>query len=224
MPASLVGNGPTPTLRGATLREANWGGHATGEFSRTRLGHRPATDGPATALASRLAICGVLLVGGCGTSVESDPDAGSDAATDAEGDADPNAPRLVVGTGFSAYEPVDDGDEVRIIEGTQGGFHIWGGFVATNISPRGVEIEFDASVAGREIGRVSYVDDLVFEDDAPVEPGEGYEYAGVSVFLAADVDPMAVSGSRVTLTGRVQDATGVVVTDSVEVIAVCCAF
>ena len=24
-----------PTLRGATLREANWGGHATGEFSRT---------------------------------------------------------------------------------------------------------------------------------------------------------------------------------------------
>lgn len=42
---------------------------------------------------------------------------------------------VVIGTGQDAFEPLADGDEVPVIQGPQGGFHILGAFYATGIEP-----------------------------------------------------------------------------------------
>ena len=38
-----------------------------------------------------------------------------------------------VGGGEASWEDIEDGDEVEVIAGTQGGFHVWGSVRATGV-------------------------------------------------------------------------------------------
>lgn len=42
---------------------------------------------------------------------------------------------ITIGTGQDSFEALVDGDEVPVIQGPQGGFHIFGSFWATGIEP-----------------------------------------------------------------------------------------
>lgn len=58
-------------------------------------------------------------------------DDGHDGAVDCE---DP-APQLAVGTGSEAFEGLEEGGEVTIWRGPQGGWHVYGSLVAAHLDP-----------------------------------------------------------------------------------------
>lgn len=154
----------------------------------------------------------VLCTACGGDTEEPSPDSG---VPDADTGAD--EAYVTIGTGFPSYIPVSDGDTLPIIEGIQGGFHLWGGFEVSGLEPSGLIIEFDLVWNGDRIGGASYSDELWGDADP-------YEYGGVAVIFSDNDLPMQVDGETVTVSVRLEDTAGVVVTDSVEVIPECCSF
>jgi len=58
------------------------------------------------------------------------------ACSGADGDSADAAPAAVtVGTGYDAFESLTDGDDIYVVQGPQGGFHVFGSFWATGIDP-----------------------------------------------------------------------------------------
>lgn len=149
---------------------------------------------------------------------------GPGAESDANGTPGDAAIRL--GTGFPDYVPLEPGQDVDIIEGIQGGFHIWGGFLVRGIDPVGVTISFDLEYNGAPAASVTYQDDLrdAFDPERHSAPEADwqYAYAGVAVILYDALDPDEVSGDPVRISVRVRDSRGVEVSDTIEVRAVCC--
>lgn len=160
-----------------------------------------------------IALCAV----GCGA--EGDGTDTPDAAV-----LDTNVPDelyVSLGTGFPDFESIDGTlPELPIIEGIQGGYHVWGGFIASGIDPDDLLIDFQLLLDGELVAVASYVDDL--RDTVVVEGVERYAYAGVAVVFANEVDPLAVSGSTFTFSVALTDAQGQTLTDSTDIRAVCC--
>lgn len=156
----------------------------------------------------------LLLLGlvSCGSDTENpdDPDTGSDTPT-------ASLASVEIGTGFQSFVPVPEGQTLPIIEGIQGGFHLWGGFRAEGLARRNLTIEFDIEWNGESIGAASYLDDLIGESPP-------FEYGGVAVIFYDNDMPTQVSGETVTLSVTLRDTAGVTASDSVEVIPECCSF
>ncbi len=75
-------------------------------------------------------ICLMLLACDCGDDT-TPADAGADTATtpdsgdrDADRDADVGSARIEVGTGLTDFVEVEDGDDVELVMGSQGGWHV----------------------------------------------------------------------------------------------------
>lgn len=158
-----------------------------------------------------------ILAASCGEDTEADTDLDAADTTD-QGEADGvSESYVVIGTGFPSYVSVTDGDTLPIIEGIQGGFHLWGGFEVSGLQPQDLTIEFVLEWNGERIGGASYTDDLWGDADP-------YEYGGVAIIFNDNDLPTQVSGEAVTVSVRLEDTTGVVVSDSAEVIPECCSF
>ncbi|MFW6050062.1 MAG: hypothetical protein ACODAU_02740 [Myxococcota bacterium] len=129
----------------------------------------------------------VLLVAGC---KGGEPQVGGDAG----------AAWLEVGGGEWQFEPLEDGQEVELVRGGQGGYHVWVSLRAGGVDPDNVRMSITTeilSLAGSESG--STLDrDL---GSAP-EPGT-YHYIGWPAVLpepgCADGEEVEV---RVTITDR----------------------
>jgi len=72
---------------------------------------------------------------GCGAEAGDDDTGGTgdDDAAAADIDCGDSDPQLVCGTGDSGYQPLAEGDEVTIIHGPQGGWHLTGAFATANL-------------------------------------------------------------------------------------------
>lgn len=163
----------------------------------------------------------LAVAAGCGADGEDPSDAGSDGGSDAANAA------LVIGTGFPDFEALELGQEVPIIEGIQGGFHIWGGFLIRGVDPDDLSIDFTAELDGEVVASARYQDDLYLAFDPEAWPAfaDGawdYAYAAVAVIFDDAIDPDAISGSRLSFDVTVTDRNGVTVADSTEVVAICC--
>jgi hypothetical protein len=62
----------------------------------------------------------------------------------------PGPPDVTLGTGYDQFVPVDDGADVPIIMGLQGGYHIWGSVRARYVDPRQVHLVFTLYLAGQD--------------------------------------------------------------------------
>ena len=102
-----------------------------------------------------------------------------------------------------------------IIRGMQGGYHVYGGFEVSGISPGDVTIDFEILLDGESIAVAAYQD--VLQGDGPT-----YRYAGVAVILYDNVEPDDVSERTVEMTVRVEDRRGVVLEDSITLVPICC--
>lgn len=83
-------------------------------------------------------------------------------------DATPTGvPDLLVGTGQYAFERVEEGGDVPIIFGPQGGYHIWVGVLAENVERRCVaEVRMALlDEAPTPVGNPLYFDVELFEAD-----------------------------------------------------------
>lgn len=133
-------------------------------------------------------------------------------------DASPAAEGWVeLGTGARRYEPLAAGEEVPIIRGPQGGFHVWGGFRGDGFADCEVRIRFELSIDGVPYAAADYT-----EFGLPRGDDGAFDYAAVAVVYEQNGDVEATSGRTMTLRLAVEADDGQVLTDSVDVVPVCC--
>jgi len=165
------------------------------------------------------ALCAVV---GCDSD---DGTGGGDAMVGAVADADPfvtmppdvGEPWIELGTGARRFETLEEGAEVPIIAGIQGGFHVWGAFRGGGFRGTDAAIDFSLELDGEELGAAHYT-------EPQLERGSDgrLDYPGVAVVFARNEDVEPSSGRTMRLSVRVEDADGVVLTASIEIVPVCC--
>lgn len=143
-----------------------------------------------------------------------------------------SGPTLEYGVGEDFFEPIGEGDEILVVYGPQGGYHLDASIRAQGIDPgdhrnvadpRNPRIEMEARDAKGDL--VSGVDKK--GDDGIIRLQQGlaptcnpdvFEIGGRRIFLlASDTD---LNGQTLTVTVRLEDADGVQLSDTVEVVAV----
>ena len=139
-------------------------------------------------------------------------------ATDTSMDAaDAEAAYVQIGTGEAIYEAIEETTQLSWVQGFQGGFHIWGGFLADGFDPMDVMHSWEIEHNGEVIASTIWIDDL------PRVLGR-YEFAGVTVTLGPSLAPEDLDGETVTMTVTIESQDGTVVSDSIDVVTVCCEF
>jgi len=96
--------------------------------------------------------------------------------TDTTDDADVSERALTLGTGFSTYAPIEDGETLMFLLGPQGGFHIWGAIEASGVAPGMAQIDFFLDYEGEVIAQAFYADELGEADESGL-----ITYSGVAV-------------------------------------------
>lgn len=141
-------------------------------------------------------------------------------------------PSLSLGTGEFHFEAIDDGDAVTLVNGPQGGWHVWTSGLLTGLGPV-------VSVLATLVDEQSAIP-IAGSDDLPVtldlsEPGTGTfapdtcaaSFFGLFAYID-DAQPMGedsyldlicmLEGRPLSFSAKVTDeASGAVVTDSVRV-------
>jgi hypothetical protein len=158
---------------------------------------------------------------GNGSEVNDLADAGDAADTDIHACAprpppDTTGPWMVVGTGLTEYVALDNCDHVPIVQGIQGGYHVWGALRAGGfaLEPNAfVRLTLELVDDGHVVARTDY------EDILPRDGGD-YEYLGVTVVFVEEggFDPTAFLGRPLLLRARVQLEGAVDVSDAVVVV------
>lgn len=148
-------------------------------------------------------------------------DAGPGATPD-RGASDPDASTapgayVEIGTGARRYEPLDCGEEIPIIAGPQGGFHVWGGFHGEGFDDSDVRIRFELELDGETYARADYT-----EFGLPPGPAGGFDYAAVAVVYDQNSDVQVTTGQVMTLRLTIEARDGQGLDDEVEVVPVCC--
>lgn len=124
---------------------------------------------------------------------------------------------LQVGTGARRFEAIENGGDVGIVQGPQGGFHVWGGLRADGFDPGAqVRLDFELVQSGSVVARATYYDALErTEAEGP------FEYAAVAVVIEK-VEPRSVADLPATLRLSLTTEDGHVLEDEIEVIPRCC--
>lgn len=166
---------------------------------------------------------GLTVDGGTSRDASTTPDASGRDATPF--DADPlDAPAtsgtsLAIGTGITAYEPIDDGAELTLVMGPQGGYHVDITFRACGIVPMDARLRVDGFDAetGREVA--FEIDRILTERRVRVE--EDGCWTRVGDLLVFDVlMPSEIVGREVRVEARVvaEDGTTASTTRTIRVV------
>ena len=159
---------------------------------------------------------GVTFGAGCGpVSEELDAAAGDaavDAATDVDasvdaGALDAGAARLEIGTGVVAFTPVDEGGDVELISGTQGGWHISIAFRLFELEPDGLLLEIEGTLDGTPV--ITPVRRTLSRSRVAVE-GDHFVRTGDLGVMTID-DPADVVGQLLELRVRATPVSGATV-------------
>jgi hypothetical protein len=118
-----------------------------------------------------------------------------------------------VGTGEWAFEPIEDEQEVELVAGSQGGYHIWVSMRAMGLDPEGVEMELRTQVVDAPEVPPS-LSHLRLDLDPTGEP-DVYERLG---WPARQPRPGCAVDRRVRISLRLTDETGRVASDERVVI------
>lgn len=142
-------------------------------------------------------VAGVLLLGLCLA-------CGSSDAPDASREADAG-PRVVLGSGREAFEPLESGGDVPLIKGIQGGYHVWASFLAYG---------FDNDVLRMELStRWGERDESVLDMSGSVGVKPASDASGVPALVmlgwpALVYEPGCSNGEAIEIDLTVRDASG----------------
>lgn len=125
-------------------------------------------------------------------------------------------PWVRIGTGSRNFVELEPGQEIPIVAGIQGGFHVWGAFLAGGFPGTDSRIDFSLTVDGAELAAAHYSEPVIRRIAGDMN------YGGVSVVFADNDDVEPNSGRTMVLSLRVEDGDGTVLTDEIEVVPVCC--
>lgn len=127
---------------------------------------------------------------------------------------------IELGTGARSFEALDPGQQVPIIRGIQGGYHVWGAFRGGGFDDGEVRTLFWLDLDGQTIARADYSD---FGLPPDRRDPTAFEYAGVAVIYDSNDAVQPTSGNAMTLRVEVQSLVdGQVLRDAMQVVPVCC--
>lgn len=134
-------------------------------------------------------------------------------------------PAIELGTGEIEFTPLSDGDELLIVFGPQGGYHVEGAFRVAGVDPgdrndltepRNPRMEFDLVTEGGTLVMIGEIQQGL--DDAPSSAAPyTHELLGRRVILDI-VNDQIYNGDAATFSVELTDADGVVLSDSVDVV------
>ncbi|MFN3197344.1 MAG: hypothetical protein ACE366_02830 [Bradymonadia bacterium] len=122
---------------------------------------------------------------------------------------------IELGTGFRSFESLEDGQEVPIIAGIQGGFHIWGAIRGEHFDGSEVRMLFELVQDGEVVGGANYIDFITPDDDGI------YEYPAVAVVFD-EANPNLYEDKPTLMRVQLTDAEGQVLTDEITLDPFCC--
>ena len=137
--------------------------------------------------------------------------------------ADAGPPSLQIGTGSSMFEPLQDGDNIFIVQGPQGGYHFFGSLRARNINPGNAEdlsdpanptTTFEAYVNGARVDAMA----STYRQGLEIRGGVA-EMIGRTVILDI-LDDSELDGAMVRFVVSIEDADGVMLSDERDLVAV----
>jgi len=134
-----------------------------------------------------------------------------------EGDVSPREPYLELGTGFRRFEALSEGQVVPIIEGIQGGYHVWGALKGRGFLDSDISLLFTLSLDGEVIAEADY-----FEFELPVDRAGDYVYPGVAVIYYENERVGPSSGREMTLSLTINTSDGQSFSDEIKLRPVCC--
>jgi len=134
-----------------------------------------------------------------------------------EGGVSPRAPYLELGTGFRRFEALSEGQTVPIIEGIQGGYHVWGALKGRGFLDSDISLLFELSLDGEVIAEADY-----FEFELPVDRAGDYVYPGVAVIYYENERVGPSSGQEMTLSLTVNTSDGQSFSDEIRLRPICC--
>ncbi|MCB9526518.1 MAG: hypothetical protein H6702_24520 [Myxococcales bacterium] len=127
---------------------------------------------------------------------------------------------VAVGSGRDDYTPVTDpATRLRITQGIQGGYHIYGAVRVADMDPQDATVELALWQGDTQVGGVRLLDDFLRGGD-----GASWIQAGVTVFLFDQFSPEAIEGQPTRMTARVTDGGGRVGRAEMTFTPVCCDF
>lgn len=151
------------------------------------------------------------------------PDTGNQAGIEAGSQAGtvspprPPGPYLELGTGFRRYESVTEGEEVPIIMGIQGGYHVWGALKGYGFTGTDISLLFELSLEGEIIANADY-----FEYELPIDRNGDYVYTGVAVIYFENERVEPSSGHEMNLHLTVTTSDGMILEDEITLRPICC--
>lgn len=130
--------------------------------------------------------------------------------------ADAAAPFLEVGTGARTFQPLEAGQRIPIVQGIQGGYHVWGALRGGGFSDQNVQLLFRLHDGQRILAGAD-----LLESALPLGPDGHFTYAGAFVIFSS-LDVEALSGQPLTLEAQIRAADGTRLSSAIEVVPVCC--
>lgn len=114
-------------------------------------------------------------------------------------------PSLELGTGLDAFGSIEDGQDLPMIEGAQGGWHLWIAAHAESIDPEGARFSVLAypEAAGRPRQTTAVTGHFR-------PSGTGYDLTGLAAVFSA---PECYQDQRTVLEATLTDGSGLVLTD-----------
>jgi len=118
--------------------------------------------------------------------------------------------------GRQRFQAVDEGGDVALTPGFQGGYHLYGSVRARGVDPTHVSLDFLVCQDGRRVGqRRPLRVDLS-------EQGDQWVYVGAMVMLYDVYGPLQLSDRQTTMAAQLVDRDGVRATDTITFTTRCC--
>lgn len=121
-------------------------------------------------------------------------------------------PSMEVGTGEFEFRSVDPGEELEVVQGLQGGQHVWLGVSIENMNPNDLHLDLDIQFVETD---EPHANPLFFDIDLFEGASGSWEYAG----LPAQVKASEVDGHQLRLNVTATDKDGREAEGSMEITA-----
>jgi hypothetical protein len=128
-------------------------------------------------------------------------------------------PMIKIGTGRTSYQSIDQMQTLTVVKGPQGGYHIWGSFMAKCIPFQNVRILFELKDGDRLLAMADYT-----EMELSLDDHNAFEYLAVTVIYLENDWVMENTDKVLTFSVKLSpiDQPDLVFSDQIEIKTACC--
>ncbi len=130
-----------------------------------------------------------------------------------------HSPMIKIGTGRTTYQNIDQMQTLTVVKGPQGGYHIWGSFMAKCIPFKNVRILFELKDGDRLLAMADYT-----EMELSLDDHNAFEYLAVTVIYLHNEWVMENTDKALTFSVKLSpiDKPDLVFSDQIEIKTACC--